>query len=373
MTEEARGGRGALREVAAVFLRLGLLGFGGPAAHVALMRHELVERRRWLSEQEFLEYLGAANVVPGPTSTELALHLGRRRGGAAGILVAGLCFIVPPALLVGLAAWGYQRYGALPPVEAVLYGLKPVVIAVVAQALWSLGRGALRGRRAMAVGAGSLLLAALGLPELTVLALAALGAMLHLPGKGRVRALVLIGLPAGGAAVSPLGLFGVFLKIGSVLFGSGYVLLAFLRGELVERLGWLTERQLLDAVAVGQVTPGPLFTTATFIGYLLGGVAGAAAATTGIFLPAFVFVGVSGWLLPAVRRSARASAALEGVTVASLALMAVVTVQLARAALVDPTTIALALTSAFLLLRFRVSPGWLVPLGAAVGLLAYRA
>jgi chromate transporter len=278
-------------------------------------------------------------------------------------------------VLVGCAAWGYQRYGAVPQVAAVLYGLKPVVIAAVLQALWSLGRTAITNAWPATLALGAVLAAAVGVPELAVLLLAALaGGALH---ALRTR-------PASAAAVAPWlllstavptvsagSLFVVFLKIGAVLFGSGYVLLAFLRAELVERLGWITEQQLLDAVAVGQVTPGPLFTTATFIGYLLDGVPGAAAATLAIFLPAFVFVAVSGWLLPRIRRSRLATAMLEGVTVGSLALMAVVTAQLAQAALIDAVTVGLAAVALAVLLRYRVSPGWLVLLGAAVGLVAY--
>jgi len=247
---------------------------------------------------------------------------------------------------------------------------------VVAQALWSLGRTALTGPRAIAIGLTAGAAAAMGVPELAVLALAGVaGGILHRAGSrgtSTLGALAVWSVPAAGAAnASTAGLFGVFLKIGSVLFGSGYVLLAFLRAELVEGRGWLTEQQLLDAVAVGQVTPGPLFTTATFIGYLLGGVPGAAAATTGIFLPACAFVGASGWLLPWLRRSPLATAMLEGVTVASLALMAVVTVQLARAALVDWLTLGLAAASAVLLVRFRLNPLWLVLAGAAAGLITH--
>jgi chromate transporter len=298
-------------------------------------------------------------------------------------VVAGVCFILPAALIVGAVGWAYVRYGALPPAAGLLAGVKPVVIAVVAQALWRLGRTALRTTPLVLLAVVAVAAAAAGVHELAVLAgAAALPMAAQLARRGRLgaaSALVPALWPAQAAAdavtATPVGLwplFGVFARIGSVLFGSGYVLLAFLRADLVERLGWLTERQLLDAVAVGQVTPGPVFTTATFVGYLVAGPAGAVVATVGIFLPAFVFVALSGPLVPRLRRSALAGAALDGINVASLALMAVVTAQLARAALTDARTIALAAVAGVLLVRFRVNSAWLVLGGALVGLLALR-
>ncbi|MBW3631070.1 MAG: chromate efflux transporter [Gemmatimonadetes bacterium] len=364
-----------LFELARVFLKLGVIGFGGPAAHVALMRQEVVERRGWLTEAQFLEYLAASHLLPGPTSTELAIHVGQERAGWRGLIVAGACFIVPAALIVSVVAWGYVRFGTMPAAEGVLYGVKPVVIAVVLQALWSLGRTAVKSGWLAVIAAASLVALALGAQELTVLLVAGLicGAVEIRPSRDRggvagLAALAFL-VPAAAAPVTPLGLFGAFLKIGSVLFGSGYVLLAFLQSELVDRLGWLTERQLLDAVAIGQITPGPVFTTATFVGYLAAGAPGALAATLGIFLPSFLFVALSGRLLRWVRTSAPARAALDGVTVASLALMAYVTVELARSALVDGLTIAIALVSALLLVRYRVNAAWLILAGAVLGLL----
>jgi chromate transporter len=380
--------RTPLGELARLFLKLGTVAFGGPAAHVAMMEDEVVRRRGWLSREEFLDYLGATNLIPGPNSTELAIHIGFARAGWRGLLVAGSCFILPAALLVGTIAWAYVRFGALPAVQGVLYGVKPVVIAVVLQALWRLGRAALKTRALAALGAAAAIAVAVGANELLVLAAGAIiAALLFRPWRaegsspaslaaglgGAGKAAAVVG--AGGAVAAPFALgtlFGTFVKIGAVLFGSGYVLLAFLRADFVERLGWLTERQLLDAVAVGQVTPGPVFTTATFIGYLLGGAPGAVVATVGIFLPAFVFVALSGLLLPRLRRSPLTRAVLDGVNVASLALMAVVTWQLARAALIDPLTVGLALASALLLLRYRVNSAWLVLGGAAAGLLLSR-
>ena len=341
------------------------------------MEEEVVRRRRWLTREAFLDYLGATNLIPGPNSTELAIHIGHARAGWPGLLVAGTCFIVPAAIVVTAIAWAYVRFGTLPAVAGVLYGVKPVVIAVILQALWGLGRTALKTRGLAVVGLLATAAAAAGVHELAILALA--GAAMAV-GRGALRgtraAPVVVGMAAGAAggatAVAiPFGLwplFAVFLKIGAVLFGSGYVLLAFLRADLVERLGWLTERQLLDAVAVGQITPGPVFTTATFIGYVLGGTSGAAVATLGIFLPAFVFVALSGPLVPRLRRSPTAGAVLDGVNVASLALMAVVTWELARAALVDPLTLGMAAVGLLVLVYFRVNSAWLVLGGAVIGL-----
>jgi chromate transporter len=366
--------RTSLGELARLFLKLGAVSFGGPAAHVAMMEDEVVRRRGWLTREAFLDYLGATNLIPGPNSTELAIHVGRARGGWPGLLVAGACFILPAALAVGAIAWGYVRWGRLPEVTGVLYGVKPVVIAVVLQAIWSLGRTALKSRGLAALALAAAVAAALGVHELVVLAAAAVvAALVRLGGRGRGLAALAAAVVPGAVGAQEVGawpLFALFARIGSVLFGSGYVLLAFLRADLVERLGWLTERQLLDAVAVGQVTPGPLFTTATFVGWLLGGVGGAVAATVGIFLPAFVFVALSGPLVPRLRRSPTAGAALDGINAASLALMGVVTAQLARAAVVDALTVALAAASALLLLRYRVSSAWLVLGGAAVGVAA---
>jgi chromate transporter len=382
-----------IRALALLFLKLGTIAFGGPAAHIAMMEDEVVRRRGWLTREEFLDYLGATNLIPGPNSTELAIHIGRERAGWAGLLVAGACFILPAACIVMGIAWAYVRFGALPAAVGILYGVKPVVIAVVVQALLGLGRAALKTRGLIVLAVAATVAAMMGMNELLILfgagavavAVRGLGDARRSQSSGaaavvggaatkRAGAAALVAgsvtTQAGTALAVPFGLwpmFAVFLKIGSVLFGSGYVLLAFLRADFVERLHWLTERQLLDAVAVGQVTPGPVFTTATFIGYVLGGGPGAVVATIGIFLPAFVFVALSGVLLPRIRHSPLTRAALDGVNVASLALMAVVTAQLARAAVVDWTTVACALVAAVLLFRWRVNSAWLVVGGAIVG------
>jgi chromate transporter len=381
-TDPPARARVPLRTLAGVFLRLGATSFGGPAAHIALMEDECVRRRGWLTQAEFLDLVGATNLIPGPNSTEMAIHIGHRVAGWPGLVVSGVCFITPAALIVGALAWAYVAYGQLPPVAGVLHGVKPVVIAVVAQALWRLGRSAIRTLLLGVVAAVAAVLVAVGVHELAVLfgvglAVPILRGLARRPQTNAPAALVLLAtpvLPAAGVATgaAPFGLwplFWVFVKVGSVLFGSGYVLLAFLRADLVERRGWLSEQQLLDAVAVGQVTPGPVFTTATFVGYLLGGPTGATVATIGIFLPAFVFVALSVPLLPRLRRSKVAGAFLDGVNAASLALMAVVTVQLGRAALVDALTVVLAVASAILLLRFRVNATWLVLGGAVAGLM----
>jgi chromate transporter len=372
------GASSSLSEIALLFLKLGTTAFGGPAAHIAMMDEEVVRRRHWLSEQEFLDYLSAVNFIPGPNSTEMAIHIGHRRAGWPGLIVAGTCFIFPAAILVGILAWAYVRWGALPQAAGLLYGVKPVVIAVVLQALWKLGRSAVKTKWLAVAAVLALALAAAGVNELLVLAIGgALGLAVLWHPLRQPRALLVApaSKPAFFAAViataASIGLWPIFLifaKIGSVLFGSGYVLLAFLRADLVVRYHWLTQQQLLDAVAVGQVTPGPVFTTATFVGYLLHGTSGAVAATVGIFLPAFFFVAVSAPLLPKLRASRTAGAILDGINVASLALMALVTWQLARAAFVDWFTILLGIASAVALLRYRrVNSAWLVLAAGALG------
>jgi len=376
----------SLREIAAVFLRLGLLGFGGPAAHIAMMEDELVRRRGWLTRERFLDLLGATNLIPGPNSTEMAIHIGRERAGWRGLLIAGACFILPAFAIVLACAWAYVRFGERPAARGLFYGVAPVMVAVVLQAVWSLARTAMRTRALAVVAVVALGTAAVGIDELMVLVGSGLvlagwtwarqrrsaAAGIALPGVARLaHATSAIAVPVAGpsASVGLLPLFLIFLKTGAVLFGSGYVLLAYLRADLVLRRGWLTDAQLLDAVAVGQLTPGPVLTTATFVGYLLAGAGGAITATVGIFAPAFVFVALSSPLLPRLRRSVLAGGFLDGVNAASVALMALVTVALARAAIVDPATATLAAAAAVLLIRFRVSVAWLVPAGAVAGLL----
>ena len=376
-----------------LFLKLGTIGFGGPAAHIALMEDEVVRRRRWLTEAEFIDYVGAMNLIPGPNSTELAIAIGRDRAGWPGLIVAGIAFIAPAAVIVSLIAWAYVEYGRLPAAVALLTGVKPVIIAIVAHALWRLARTAVKNAWLLALAVGAVGAIAAGANELVVLLGAGLLAAAFVPRRspasaddtnekpgpegspgtgGRTRHTVV--MPAlGAAALFPVGatlwqLFAIFLKIGSVLFGSGYVLLAFLRADFVERLGWLTEQQLLDAVVVGQVTPGPVFTTATFIGYVLAGIPGAIVATAGIFLPAFLLVAASGPLVPGIRRSPVAGAALDGVNVASVALMLVVTWQLGRSVFVDLVSILTAVIALVVIATRRVSPTWVVLAAALIGI-----
>lgn len=368
-----------LKEVALLFLRLGFTAFGGPAAHIAIMHDETVKRRKWLSDQEFLDLVGATNLIPGPNSTEMAIHTGFLRAGWPGLLAAGVSFIAPAMLIVLALAWVYVRYGATPTAEWLLYGIKPVVIAIIAQALWNLGRKAVKGALTAAIGVVVFAGYFLGLNEIALLFAGGLVAMLVMNFQRlRARQMQALLLPLAAIGLSlqatiPFSLpmlFLSFLKIGSVLYGSGYVLLAFLRADFVVRYGWLTDQQLIDAVAIGQLTPGPVFTTATFIGYILGGVPGALLATLGIFLPSFIFVAISNPLIPRLRNSPWMSGLLDGVNAASLGLMAAVTWQLAQASLIDPLTILVALISFALLVRFQLNSTWLIAGGALVGWLS---
>jgi chromate transporter len=375
----------SLAEVARVALKLGLTAFGGPAAHIAMLREETVVRRKWLTDAYFLDLVGATNLIPGPNSTEMVIHVGYLRAGWRGLLLAGTLFILPAATIVLALAWAYAQFGSTPAGEALLYGIKPVVIAVVAQALWGLGRTALRGPLLFGVGASAAALYLLGFNELIILFGGALlvlivrtvrrlspgqlGAAIATPFAGLPLTMLQASLLQTATVPVSLGtLFLTFLKIGAVLYGSGYVLLAFLRNDFVERLGWLSDQQLLDAVAVGQMTPGPVFTTATFVGFLVAGVPGAILATVGIFLPAFVFVALLHPLVPRLRGNPWTAAMLDGVNVAALGLMAAVTWVLGRDAIVDPLTAAIAIAAALLLIRFRVNSTWLVLAGAIVGL-----
>jgi chromate transporter len=374
---------GRLAEVTGLFFKLGVIGFGGPAAHIAMMRDEVVRRRRWINDERFLDLLGMTNLIPGPNSTEMAIHLGYVRAGWPGLLIGGASFILPAVVIVLALAWLYVRYGTTPTATAVLYGVLPVIIAVVVQAMWALGRAAVKGPLLALIGLVVLALSLAGVNELVLLfGGGALVVLVRLAGPPAASAAVLaVGLGAPGAALGQgalaaagvtLGaLFLIFLKIGATLYGSGYVLLAFLRNDFVHRLAWLTDRQLLDAIAVGQVTPGPVFTTATFIGYVLAGWTGALLATVAIFLPSFVFVALSHPVLPRLRGARGTAAFLDGVNVAALGLMAAVTWQLARNAITDWLTAALALVAGALLLRGAINSAWLIAGGAVAGV-AYR-
>jgi chromate transporter len=380
------------RDLITLFLKLGFTGFGGPAAVIAIMKDEVVARRRWMTEAEFLDLLGATNLIPGPNSTQMALHIGLRRAGWIGLVVAGACFITPAAIIVLFCAWAYIRYGSLPQAEALLYGVKPVIIAIILCAIWGLARTAVKNLFHVGLGIAALALAMRNVDVLLVLfAAGALAATVDWlrrePQRESGRGLLLVfaiaaamivvpdmltrfGKGSGSTPVAygPFALFSFFLKIGMTLYGGGYVLIAFLRDGLVNQWQWLTEPQLLDAIAVGQITPGPLFTTATFVGYLAGGLPGAAIATVAIFLPSFVLVALSGPLIPRLRRSRLAGAFLDGVNVSALALMAAVTADLGKTALVDIYTVSTAIVSGVLLLRYRVNSVWLIAAAALCGI-----
>jgi chromate transporter len=380
---------GVLQEVAILFLKLGWIAFGGPAAHIALMRQEVVTRRRWLTEQQFLDLLGASNLIPGPTSTELAIYLGYARAGPLGLVLAGACFILPAMLLVLAFAWTYVHYGSTPQAASLLYGIKPVIIAVIVQAIAGLLRSAVKNWRlglVVVLAVAAYLLAVNPLIPLFGLALLVMGVenrarfmrrgnsaptshvLLTVPGPPIVAAMTTVA--ARAASFSLTRLFFTFLKIGATLYGSGYVLLAFLRDDFVHRLGWLTDHQILDAIAVGQFTPGPVFTTATFIGYLTGRWPGAVLATVGIFLPSFVIAAAVYPFVPRLRASPWTAAFLDGANAAALGLMIGVAWQLGVTSIIDLVTAALALAAAVLLIRFRVNSAWLIIGGAGVGLLS---
>ncbi len=382
-----KGSRGPLGEIARLFLRLGFVAFGGPAAHIAMMEDEFVVRRRWVGREHFLDLVGATNLIPGPNSTEMTMHLGYERAGWPGLFTAGASFILPAVSLTAGLAWLYVRYGALPEVEPFLVGIKPAVIVIIAGALWRLGRQAVTGWRlgviGLAVGAASLL----GTNEVTALLVGGLVGMIWLRASGSPKTdtaarflpilfqdstAVAAGAAAAGAGVAvstwKLGLF--FLKIGAILYGSGYVLVAFLEGGLVNDFGWLTEAQLLDAIAIGQFTPGPVLSTSTFIGYLVDGPSGAVVATLGIFLPSFIFVLILNPIIPKLRESAWASAFLDAVNVAAVGLMLTVTIELAVVTLTSLPAAIVIVAAAVAFFRFRLSAPWLVAGGALLGWMA---
>ena len=370
-----------LRELAGLFLKLGTVAFGGPAAHIAMLEDEVVARRSWMSRQHFLDLIGATNVIPGPNSTEMTMHVGYERAGIPGLVVSGSCFILPAVLITGGLAWAYVEFGSAPRAAGLLAGIQPAVIAVVLGAVWRLGRPLLGDWRQPALAAMVTGAALAGLGELSSLAL---GAVLGTPWLARRRptsgqpaALAFQGLQGGGtaaavavgtAAAVPAGLLALFLfflKVGAVLYGSGYVLVAFLEGGLVEGHGWLTEPQLLDAIGVGQTTPGPVLSTATWVGYVIRGWPGAVVATLGIFLPSFVFVAFLNPLIPRLRSSRITAGFLDAVNASALALMVVVTLRLGAGTLGSPFAWIVALISALLILKWRVNAAWIV-VGAGV-------
>lgn len=394
-TISGEGPRGSLGEVAGVALKLGLTAFGGPAAHIAMLRQEVVEKRKWMTDQHFLDLIGLTNLVPGPNSTEMVIHSGYIRAGWRGLITAGSLFIFPAFSLVLLFSWLYVEYGTTTTGEWLLYGIKPVIIAIVGQAIWGLSRTAVIGREmstaAIMVVVGSIVAALyfLGVNEIVLLFGGAAVAALAINWRallGRISAssfapFGLLALPASYFALAvpedarvaygDLRLFLEFLKIGSVLYGSGYVLLAFLENTFIDNLGWLTTQQLIDGVAIGQFTPGPVFTTATFVGYVTGGFPGAVLATIAIFIPAFIFVTLIRPVVSRVRSRAWTAALLDGVNAAALGLMAAVTVILGRDAVIDVVTALLAVGALLVLLRFKLNSAWLIIAGGVVGI-AYQ-
>ena len=377
-----RNGRGGMRtliEISIAFLRIGLVAFGGPAAHIALLEEEFVTRRAWLSRQRFLDLMGATNLIPGPNSTEMTMHVGFERGGAPGLAVAGLGFVLPAASITALLAWVYVEFGALPSVEPVLAGVRPTVLVVILAAVWKLGRKALKNRRLACVAGAVMLAVWIGVGEIAALMAGGLLGMLllrfprSLPPLG-VLALTVIG-PAKALATSAdgvdLGKLAVyFLKVGAVLYGSGYVLVAFLEGGLVDGYGWVTRQQLLDAIAVGQFTPGPVLTAATFVGFLVAGSAGAAIATFAIFLPAFGFSLILNPLVSRMRSSPNSAAFLDAINAAAVGLMAAVLVGLSQSALTTWSAVVIAACAAAALFAARLPAVWVVAGGGLLGWLA---
>lgn len=371
-----------LKEIAFVFLKLGITAFGGPAAHVAMMDEEIVKKRKWIDRDKFLDFYGATNLLPGPNSTELAIHLGFERGGVLGLIIAGLCFILPAMIIVTALAAIYNLYGTMPQIEGIMYGIKPVIIAVILQALLRLGKTALKNKSSVILAIVVIVLAYFGIHEIALLFISGLIMMLivnrdKLRGKNYSLSFFLPTIPLSVDTVNEQlannittnTLFLTFLKIGSVLYGSGYVLLAFLETYFVERFGVITTQQLLDAVSIGQFTPGPVFTTATFIGYIVNGIPGAIVSTIGIFLPAFLMVGLLNNVIPKLRSSQWVSGILDGVNVGSLALMAVVSLKLGVSAIHDFPTMILAALSIFLVFKYNVNSAWLVLSGGFIGLI----
>lgn len=372
----------SLKEIALFFLKLGTIAFGGPAAHIAMMEGEVVHNKKWLTRDKFIDLVGASNLIPGPSSTELAIYIGYTQAGWRGLLLAGFCFILPAVLIVSVIAKFYVLYGNLPEISGILYGIKPIVIIIIIKALWNLGKTALKTRLLIILAIFAVILSFLGLNPLIVLfgvgifmVLKQIASKNNIKNNLKMFAFLPLNILASSAlpnvvvatSSSLYLLFLVFLKIGAVLYGSGYVLLAFLQADLVEHLGWLTQQQLLDAVAVGQFTPGPVFTTATFIGYILNGWKGAVVATIGIFLPSFMFVAATSPFIPKLRKSPIFGAFLDGVNASAVALMFVVTIKLIGGAFVDPITIILGLLAVGLLFFTSINSAWLILLGGVLG------
>ncbi len=358
-------------EVAKLFLKLGIIGFGGPAVHIALMEEEVVRKRAWMSEEHFLDLIGATNLIPGPNSTEMTMHIGHERAGWKGLIAAGCCFIIPAVIITAFFAWLYQRYGQLPQVQPFIYGIKPAIIAVVVSLMIGLGKKALKSVELGVIGVLSAVAVLAGVNEIYVLFGAGfLGVAIHLlkTSVDKTKSFfpfVLLQASTPYINFPDLKLFWIFLKIGSILYGSGYVLFAFLDAELVSK-GLLTRQQLIDAIAVGQFTPGPVFSSATFIGWQIGGVTGAIAATVGIFVPSFLFVALLNPLIKRLRESRVMSVFLDTVNVVSVAIILSVIIEIGQSTLLDWRTILIALVSFAVSFSFKKLNTAFVILGGAV-------
>ncbi|MFP4134770.1 MAG: chromate efflux transporter [Cyanobacteriota bacterium] len=376
-----------LKDITQVSLKLGLIGFGGPAAHLAMLEEEVVTRRQWLDRSRFLDLMGATNLVPGPNSTQMVLHVGYIHAGLLGLILSGVAFLMPATLITGIFAWIYVSFGDLPQIEPLFYGIKPAVLAVILGALWKLGKKAVKSYPIFLIGVAVAILLLLGINEVIALLIGGIVGMLFLmflPYLPKNSAEVLIGGISVGtilkvaastaATVTPsvwkLGLF--FLKVGSILFGSGYVLIVFLEGELVNQNGWLTQQQLLDAIAIGQLTPGPLLSTATFIGYVILGLPGAIISTIAIVFPSFILVFALNPVIPKLRSSKWTSAFLDAINISAVALMIIVTLQLAQTLFLNPLdyiAILIFAVGAIAQFRFQMGALWLVLGGAILGLI----
>jgi chromate transporter len=378
-----------LTQVAKLFLKLGIIGFGGPVAHIAMIEDEVVKRRQWLTQEHFLDLLGVTNLIPGPNSTEMAIHIGYIYAGWLGLIVAGVCFIFPAVLITGLFAYLYVNYGTLPQVAPILYGIKPVVLAIIINAIWGLGKKAIKTRQLLIIAiAVGLITGFAKVNEVMALLLGGILGMIWLRSSNQIN-LMIIGLTTStflqttatvNTAINnhvsvplwQLGLF--FLKVGSVLFGGGYLLIAFLQGGLVEEYGWLTQQQLLDAIAIGQFTPGPVLSTATFIGYIIAGFPGAIVATLGIFLPSFLLVAALNPFMNPIRNSSWTRPFLDAVNVSAVALMVLTTIQLGIATLILPKAnsidllgLGISIISAILVIRYRINAAYLILGGGIIG------
>jgi chromate transporter len=363
-----------LKEIAKLFFKLGSIAFGGPAAHIAMMEDEVVKKRKWMTQQHFLDLVGATNLIPGPNSTEMTMHCGHERAGWKGLFVAGFCFIFPAVIITSFFAWLYQEYGQLPKVEPFIYGIKPAVIAIIVVAAFRLGKKAVKNTELAILGIITLVACVFGVNEIIALfgcGLLGLGVYFFKKNTGNLKSFIPLILfqVADPSKIGVFKIFLTFLKVGAILYGSGYVLFAFLDSELVAN-GWLTRQALIDAVAVGQITPGPVLSTATFIGWQMNGIMGALAATLGIFLPSFLFVLIVNPLIPKIRKSNIIGAILDAVNVAAVALIIAVCVEMAKDTLTDWRTIVIAISSLIVVFVFKkLNSAFIVLGGALIGYL----